>query len=136
MVVFLGSGTIVADFRHGGMKDWDSDSLKILVKTPASWSAHSLRTLLVTPSGPAAFPGFTALSVHLTSCSCTVRLELLQFSGRAVAALCPFTSKRAKKWFSSSASLASPSVVAVLLDLKWVRCWSPCHTWCVLFSVK
>ena len=45
MVVFLGSRTSVADLRHGGMKDWESDTLKMLVRTPASWSAHSLRTL-------------------------------------------------------------------------------------------
>lgn len=100
-------GQIGADFRHGGMKDWDSDSLKILGKTLASWSAHSLKTLPVTPSGLAAFLGFTALSGDLTSCSCTVLLELLkllQFSGRAAAAFGPSTSKRAKKQPHSSAS--------------------------------
>ena len=82
MVVFLASGTVVVDFRHGGMKNWDSDSLEILVKFPASWPAHSLRTLLVTPSGP--FLGFSSL--YLTSCFCTVRLELLQSRDRDAAA--------------------------------------------------
>lgn len=32
MVVFLGSWMIVADFRHSGMKDWDSNAFKISVK--------------------------------------------------------------------------------------------------------
>lgn len=89
----MGSGTIVADFRQGGMMDWESEVLKMLVKTPASWSAHSLRTLPVTPSGPAAFLGFTACRTALTSCSFTVRLELPQSGVRAAAATGPSTSK-------------------------------------------
>ena len=32
---------MVEDFRQDGTMDWESDRLKILVKTPASWSAQS-----------------------------------------------------------------------------------------------
>lgn len=35
-LVSLGSGTIVAEFRGGGLKDWDSNALMILVKTTDS----------------------------------------------------------------------------------------------------
>ncbi|XP_039885795.1 piggyBac transposable element-derived protein 4-like [Simochromis diagramma] len=49
-----------------------------------SWCAHALSTLPGTPSGPAAFLGFTARSTHLTSCSVTVS-EAVQEPGR-----CPF----------------------------------------------
>lgn len=59
LMVSLGSGTIAAEFRDGGLKDWDSDALMILVKTMESWCAHSLRTLR------AVFLGSTTLSVHL-----------------------------------------------------------------------
>lgn len=31
-MVCLGSGTIAAEFRDGGPKDWDSDALMLLVK--------------------------------------------------------------------------------------------------------
>ncbi len=44
MFGFLGKGTMVEDFKQGGMVDWDRDWLKILVKTPASWSAQSFST--------------------------------------------------------------------------------------------
>ena len=46
------------------------ERLKILVKMMrVSWGAHALSTLPGTPSGPAAFLGFTARSTCLTSCS-------------------------------------------------------------------
>ncbi|XP_016382121.1 uncharacterized protein LOC107719253 [Sinocyclocheilus rhinocerous] len=72
--VFFGSGIIAADFRQDGMVAVDRDMLKIFVKTAESWSAHSLSALPVTPCGPAAFLGLTALSTLLTLCSCTVNV--------------------------------------------------------------
>ncbi|XP_059181146.1 transmembrane protease serine 9-like [Centropristis striata] len=50
---FLGSGTLIEDFRQGGTVDWDRDWLKILVKTPASWSVQSFssRQVQSTSSG-------------------------------------------------------------------------------------
>lgn len=46
-----------------------SRAARSVAKTPASWTALSLSTLPVKLSGPAAFFGFTDLSVQLTSCS-------------------------------------------------------------------
>lgn len=73
--------------------------MKILDKTLASWSSHHVRTLSLslTKSGLVAFLGLTALSVHLLSCSFTVKLKLLQFGGQALASLGPLSSKHAKK---------------------------------------
>lgn len=45
----------------------------MVVNTCESLSAHALSTLLDTPSGPAVFLGFTALSTRLISCCSTVR---------------------------------------------------------------
>ena len=42
--IFLSTGIIVAVFRHDGITAWNSEVLKMSVKTPASWSAHSLST--------------------------------------------------------------------------------------------
>src|SRR4029434_7115487 len=95
---------IVEDFRQGGIKHWDRDWLNMLVNTPASWSAQSLSTLPVTPSGPAAFLGFTARRTRLTSCACTVRVWLQGSSGSGVVTSGVSTSKRVKKQFSPSAS--------------------------------
>ncbi|MEQ2287203.1 hypothetical protein AMECASPLE_010038 [Ameca splendens] len=74
---------MMEDFRRSGMEHWVRDWLKMLVKTPASWSPQSLSTLPVTQSGPAAFWGFTALrtggillSPSLISCACTVKVWL------------------------------------------------------------
>ena len=53
--LFFGKGTMVEVFRQGGTVDQDRDWLRILVKTPASWSAQSFSTRPETPSGPAAF---------------------------------------------------------------------------------
>jgi len=69
---FFGTGIIVADFRLVGMTAWARERLKILHKTCDSWWAHALSTLSGTPSGPAAFLGFTARSTRLISCSSTV----------------------------------------------------------------
>lgn len=63
----FGGGTIKEDFRQSRTVDWYKNWLEILMKTPASWSAQSLNTCPETPSGPAAFLGFTGLKVGLTS---------------------------------------------------------------------
>ena len=104
------------DFRQGGILHWDRD-WNISVKTSTSWSAQSLSTLPVTPSGPAAFLGFTARSVRLTSCACTVKTSLLGAGGCDGATASVSASKRAKKQFSSSDSEASPLVTVRVLDL-------------------
>ncbi|MED6284881.1 hypothetical protein CHARACLAT_023393 [Characodon lateralis] len=72
---------MMEDLRRSGMEHWVRDWLKMLVKTPASWSPQSLSTLPVTPSGPAAFQWFTALRtggilLSLISCACTVKVWL------------------------------------------------------------
>lgn len=62
MVVFLDSWMIVADFRHSGMKDWDSNAFKISVKALDSWSELS-----EDPPGRyvwSGFLGFTALNLY------------------------------------------------------------------------
>ncbi|MEQ2288755.1 hypothetical protein AMECASPLE_026079 [Ameca splendens] len=76
MSVCLGRGTMVEDFRQGGMEHWERDCLKMAVKILANWSAQSPSTLPVTPSGPAALRGFTALKTLLTSCISTVKVWL------------------------------------------------------------
>ena len=62
----FGTGMIIADFQQDGMVARDREILKILVRIPVSWSAQALSTFPGTPSGPAAFLGFTFLSVLLT----------------------------------------------------------------------
>lgn len=52
---FLGTGMIVAVFRHDGNRAWISEVLKMSVRTPVSWSAHSLTTCPGMSSGPAVF---------------------------------------------------------------------------------
>ena len=106
-------GTMVEDFRQDRTVNWESDWLKILVKTPTSWSAQSFSTRLQTPSGPATFRGLTACSVRLTSS--TVRMVSLWAAGCGVAASGGLTSKWAKKWFSTSTSETSPSLVPKLV---------------------
>lgn len=59
----------------------DREMLKILVKTPVSWSALDWSTSPYTPSGPAVFLGFTDLGTHLTSCSCSVTVWVLDAGG-------------------------------------------------------
>ena len=54
------------------MTAWTRVRLNILVKIRARWWVHSLSTLPGTPSGSAAFLGFSARSTRLTLCSCTV----------------------------------------------------------------
>lgn len=44
-----------------------------------------------------------------------MKLELLQFGGRAVVASGPSTSKHAKKWLSFSASAVLPLAIMVLV---------------------
>ena len=83
------------------------DRLKILVNTAASWSAHSLSTFPGTRSGLVAFLGLTDLSTRLTSCSCIVNGQELEAGGDCTSGAGLFTSKQAKKQFSSSASEAS-----------------------------
>ena len=75
---------MVEDFKQDGTVDWESDWLKILVKTPTSWSTQSFSKRPQMPSGPAAFHGLTARGVHLTSCSSSVRMML--HAGCSVAA--------------------------------------------------
>lgn len=65
MVDFLSTGMMTENFRQVRTLACTSDQLKKFVKT-----AHVLSTFPGTPSGPAAFLGFTDPSVHLTSCSC------------------------------------------------------------------
>ena len=48
---FLGRGTMIEDFRQGGTVDLERDLLKILLKTPAGWSAQSFSICPETPSG-------------------------------------------------------------------------------------
>lgn len=67
LMVFFGTRMMVEDFRQGGTVACAKDRLNILVKTPVSWTAQSFSTLPVTPSGSAAFLGFTVLSMNLTS---------------------------------------------------------------------
>ena len=129
---FFGTGIIVADFRQGGMTAWARERLKILVKVGASWLAHALSTLPGTPSGPAAFLGFTARNTRLTLCSCTVN-GMVQEPGvggdKAGAGECCWDDpNRAKKLFSSSASDALISAVDALQPLKFVMLCMPRHT--------
>lgn len=95
-VFFFGSGMIVAVFRQSGMMDFNRDRLKIFVKTSESWSACFFSTLPLTTSGLAAFLRFTALSIHLTSCSRTVRMWLLE-GGGVVSVFIAFISKSGKE---------------------------------------
>lgn len=69
MLVFIGSGTMIEDFRQGRVVDWDRDWLKILVKTLDNWTAQSISTCPEAELGPAAFLMFTALSVHRPQCT-------------------------------------------------------------------
>ena len=58
MAGFLGMGTMIVAFRHVGTVACVRERLKILVRIPASWSAHALITAPGIPSGSAAFLGF------------------------------------------------------------------------------
>uniref|UniRef100_A0A8C7YUY7 Chromodomain helicase DNA binding protein 3 n=1 Tax=Oryzias sinensis TaxID=183150 RepID=A0A8C7YUY7_9TELE len=78
---FLGIGMMMDDFRQAGMKACASDRLNIFVKTWESWSAQARRTFPGTPSGPAAFLGFTLLNIRATSCVCAVRGSELEKEG-------------------------------------------------------
>lgn len=40
LLLFLGAGIMIADFKHDGMMAWVRERLKILVKISDSWSAH------------------------------------------------------------------------------------------------
>lgn len=71
---------IVADFRGGGTRD----KLKMLVKTGESSLQHVRSTFPGTPSGPAAFLGFTVLKTCLTSCCSPVRAGVSMSRGGAV----------------------------------------------------
>ena len=97
----------------------DRDRLKSLVKISERYGAQSFSTLPVTLSGPAAFLGFTPLSIRLTSCSCTVSVWLLLQRGEVVMSptLVVLTSKRAKKQLSCSATEVSQSAALLLLPL-------------------
>lgn len=64
-----------------------------------------------TPSGPAAFLGFTDPSAGLISCSCSVSVRVLEAGGGGSTGADPLTSKWAKKRFSSSARQASAFAV-------------------------
>lgn len=61
----VGNGTMM------GTESWNTDRLKIFVKTLASCSAQFLSTRPEKQSGPTTFLGLTAWSKRLTSCSST-----------------------------------------------------------------
>jgi len=133
--VFFGTGMTVTNCRQDGMTAWARERLNILVKMRVRWWAHALSILPGTPSGPAAFLGFTARSTRLTSCPCTasgvvqgpgggrvgVEQEPDGGGGRAEAGeCCTDVSKREKKQFSSSASSTLRSPVVASQPLKFV----------------
>lgn len=122
--VFFGSWIIAADFRQDGMVAVDRDMLKIFVKIAESWSAQSLNTFPITPCGPAAFFGLTALSTLLTLCSCIVNWGTcpLGVGVGDVIVFNAFTSKRAKKQLSLSANETLAFVILGLILSKFVRC--------------
>ena len=60
MAGFWGIGMMIEAFRHVGTVACVKERLMILVRIPASWSAHALITTPGILSGPAAFLGFTA----------------------------------------------------------------------------
>lgn len=64
--VFFGTGFMVADIRQDEMVAGVGDRVKILDRTPASWSTQAQTILPSTQSSPAAFLGLTAL---ITWCS-------------------------------------------------------------------
>lgn len=105
MAGFLGMGTMIEAFRHVGTVACVRERLKILVRIPASWSAHALITAPGIPSGPAAFLGFTALKFFLTSCSWRERGGVLEPGGGSDCRCVVVVSNQAKKLFSSSASV-------------------------------
>ena len=106
MAVFLGMGTMIEAFRHVGMVACVRERLKILVRIPASWSAHALITAPGIPSGPAAFLGFTALKFfsHLMHLE-RERDGVLEPGGGSDCRCVVVVSNRAKRLFSSSASV-------------------------------
>ena len=79
--VYLGIGMIMADFKQGGMTACSRDRLKMVVNTCDSCSAHALSTFPGTPSGPAAFLGFTAQSIRIVSCTSRVSGGELEAGG-------------------------------------------------------
>lgn len=81
---FLDRGRMIADFRQGGILACAKNVLKIFVQTSVSWSEHALSSLPGTPSGPAAFLWFTALSTCLTLCCYTARGFMLLSDGISV----------------------------------------------------
>lgn len=66
ILVFFGTGIIVAVLKHDGTTAWISEVLKMSMRTPDSWSAHSLSNRPGMSSGPAAFRTFTLLKVLRT----------------------------------------------------------------------
>ena len=112
---FLGTGMLVADFRHEGMMAFDREMLKILMKIPASWSAHAWSTLLGAPSGPAASLRLTDLSICLSSCSCSVGVWVVKAEGGGDTEAGLLILKWAKKLFSCSASEACACTELLLL---------------------
>lgn len=93
--------------------------LKILLRTPARFSAHPY---VWHPSSPAVFLGFTDLSTGLISCSCSVSVRVLEAGGGGSTGADLLTSKWAKTRFSSSAREASAfTVCSVFIALPLPR---------------
>ncbi len=79
-------GTKVDFLKHEGTTDRERESLKMSVKTPASWNAHALSTWPGMPPGPTALRIFTRLKDRVTS---ETQMESgLTSSAAAAGALC------------------------------------------------
>lgn len=123
------------DFRQAGMATWARDSFNIFGKSWESWSVKAFSTLPGRLSGPAAFLGFTLVSICATCCTCVCTVSGLEHGrdwGRACvnAGRYYVVSKSVKKKvFSSSTDVALEGVAVLVCPLKLVSCCSPCHTY-------
>ena len=96
-----------------------------------SGSTQSLNVLPGIPSGLAAFLGFTLWSTILTSSVLTVSDRLLVVGSSTVpvsASFTSFTSKREKKWLSSSANEPLPLVVYFICITEMTFTLNASHT--------
>src|SRR4029434_11219594 len=94
-LAFLGTGTMVVLLKQVGSTDMLRERLKMLLKTPASWSAQPLRALPDMTSGPGALRGLIFLKNRFTSATVIVGTPLVGLSGSSAAGGSLSLSKRA-----------------------------------------